>query len=158
MSVKITKDKSGWDKLKKNLLKNSQDVLKIGIFEQAKYGPENDNLQVAQVLQWMEEGDPVLYPPRPVMRVGFLPRLKTSEYVPLFQETISSVLEGKLTLKQSYRRMAPILVAGLKNEIIQWDTPPNSPQTVADKGFNDPLINTGKMLESVDFKVEKRGD
>lgn len=158
MSVKITKDKSGWDKLKKNLLKNSQDILKIGIFDQAKYGPENDNLQVAQVLQWMEEGDPVLYPPRPVMRVGFLPRLKTSEYVPLFQETISSVLEGKLTLKQSYRRMAPILVAGLKNEIIQWDTPPNSPQTVADKGFNDPLINTGKMLESVDFKVEKRGD
>lgn len=158
MSVKITKDKSGWDKLKKNLLKNSQDVLKIGVFEQAKYGPENDNLQVAQVFQWMEEGDPVQYPPRPVFRVGFLPRLKTAEYVPLFQETISSVLEGKLTLKQSYRRMAPILVTGLQNEIIQWDTPPNSPQTVADKGFNDPLIRTGKMLESVDFRVEKRGD
>lgn len=158
MSVKITRDKSGWDKLKKNLLKSSQDVLKLGWFEDARYGPENDNLPVGTVAMWQEEGDPIKYPPRPFIRVGFLPRLKTSEYVPLFQETISSVLEGKLTLKQSYRRIAPILVAGLKNEIIQWDTPPNSPQTVADKGFNDPLINTGKMLESVDFKVEKRGD
>jgi hypothetical protein len=49
------------------------------------------------------------------------------------------------------------MVKGLQNEIIAWDTPPNSPQTVEAKGFNDPLINTGKMLESVDFKVE-RGD
>jgi len=158
MSVKITIDKSGWEKIKKNIVKDSGLSLNLGIFEESKYGPENSNLQVAQVFQWMEEGDPVMYPPRPAFRVGFLPRLKTAEYVPLFQNAITSVLEGKATFKQAYTKMGPVLVKGLQNEIIGWDTPPNSARTVAEKGFNDPLIDSGKMLESVDFKVEKGVD
>ena len=155
MSVKITIDKSGWDKLKKNLLKANKESLKLGFFEDSIYGPENGNLNVAQVAQFMEEGDPVKYPPRPFIRIGFLPRLKTPEYIPIFQQAIKSVLDGQSSFKQAYTRLGPTLVKGLQNEIIGWDTPPNSPQTIEAKGFNDPLINTGKMLESVDFKIEK---
>ncbi len=158
MSVKITVDKSGWEKIKKNLLQGNQEHISLGFFPESKYGPENDNLQVAQVAQFMEEGNPVKYPPRPFIRVGFLPRLKTAEYVPLFQNAITSVLEGKATFKQAYTKMGPVLVKGLQNEIIGWDTPPNSAKTIAEKGFNDPLIDTGKMLESVDFKVERGND
>lgn len=154
MSVKITVDKYGWEKIKKNLLQANQESLKVGFFDD-RYGPENDNLPVAVVARFMEEGDPVKYPPRPFIRAGFLPRLKTSEYVPLFQNAITSVLEGKATFKQAYTKMGPVLVKGLQNEIIGWDTPPNSARTVAEKGFNDPLIDSGKMLESVDFKVER---
>lgn len=158
MSVKITVDKSGWEKIKKNLLQANQESLKLGWFEDARYGPENDNLPVATVARFMEEGDPVKYPPRPFIRVGFLPRLKAPEYVPLFQSAITSVLEGKATFKQAYTKMGPVLAKGLQNEIIGWDTPPNSARTIAEKGFNDPLIDTGKMLESVDFKVERGND
>jgi hypothetical protein len=157
MSVKITVDKTGWDKLKKNLLQSNRESLKLGFFEDSRYGPENDNLNVAQVAQFMEEGDPVKYPPRPFIRIGFLPRLKTPEYIPIFQQAIKSVLDGQSSFRQAYTRLGPVLVKGLQNEIIGWDTPPNSPQTIEAKGFNHPLINTGKMLESVDFKVE-RGD
>lgn len=155
MPVKIKIDTKGWDKLKKNLLQANKEHLSLGFFESAQYGPENDNLPVATVAAWMEEGDPVKYPPRPFIRMGFLPRLKTTEYVPIFQQAIKSVLDGQSTFKQAYTKLGPILVKGLQNEIISWDTPPNSPQTEEAKGFNDPLINTGKMLESVDFKVEK---
>jgi hypothetical protein len=155
MSVKITVDKTGWDKLKKNLLQANKESLKLGFFEDSIYGPENDNLNVAQVAQFMEEGDPVKYPPRPFIRIGFLPRLKTPEYIPIFQQAIKSVLDGQSSFKQAYTRLGPTLVKGLQNEIIGWDTPPNSPQTIEAKGFNDPLINTGKLLESVDFKIEK---
>ena len=158
MSIKITVDTSGWDKIKKNMIRDRSLSLKLGIFEESRYGSENDNLQVAQVFQWQEEGDPVMYPPRPAFRVGFLPRLKTSEYIPVFQQAIKSILDGQATFRQAYTRMGPTLVKGLQNEIIAWDTPPNSPQTIAEKGFNDPLINTGKMLESVDFKVERGND
>lgn len=157
MSIKITVDTSGWDKIKKNLLQANREKLKVGFFEDSRYGPENDTLNVAQVAQFMEEGDPVKYPPRPFIRIGFLPRLKTPEYIPIFQQAIKSVLDGQSSFKQAYTRLGPTLVKGLQNEIIGWDTPPNSPQTIEAKGFNDPLINTGKMLESVDFKVE-RGD
>lgn len=157
MSVKITVDTSGWDKIKKNLLQANRESLNVGFFPESRYGPENENLPVATVAMWQEEGDPVKYPPRPFIRMGFLPRLKTSEYVPVFQQTIKSVLDGQATFKQAYAKLGPVMVKGLQNEIIARDTPPNSPQTVEAKGFNDPLINTGKMLESVDFKVE-RGD
>ena len=154
--IKIKVDTSGWEKIKKNLL-NNKETLKVGFFEDSIYVPENDNLPVAMVAMFMEEGDPVKYPPRPFIRMGFLPRLKTSEYVPVFQQAIKSVLDGQATFKQAYTKLGPVMVKGLQNEIIAWDTPPNSPQTVEAKGFNDPLINTGKMLESVEFKVE-RGD
>ena len=157
MSVKITVDKSGWEKIKKNLLQANQESLKVGFFDD-RYGPENDNLPVAVVARFMEEGDPIKYPPRPFIRVGFLPRLKTAEYVTLFQNAITSVLEGKATLKQAYTKMGPVLVKGLQNEIIGWDTPPNSARTIAEKGFNDPLIDSGRLLESVDFKVERGND
>lgn len=157
MPIKITADTSGWDKIKKNLLQANKESLKVGFFDD-RYGPENDNLPVATVARFMEEGDPVKYPPRPFIRVGFLPRLKSAEYIPLFQNAITSVLEGKATFKQAYTKMGPVLVKGLQNEIISWDTPPNSARTIAEKGFNDPLINTGKMLESVDFKVERGND
>lgn len=157
MSVKITIDTSGWDKIKKNLLQANSESLNVGFFPESRYGPENDNLPVSTVAMFMEEGDPVKYPPRPFIRMGFLPRLKTSEYVPVFQQAIKSVLDGKATFKQAYTKLGPVMVKGLQNEIISWDTPPNSPQTIEAKGFNDPLINTGKMLESVDFKVERGG-
>lgn len=157
MSIKITVDTSGWDKIKKNLLQANKESLNVGFFPDSRYGPENDNLPVATVAMWQEEGDPVNYPPRPFIRMGFLPRLKTAEYVPVFQKAIKSVLDGQATFKQVYTKLGPVMVKGLQNEIISWDTPPNSPQTVEAKGFNDPLINTGKMLESVDFKVERGG-
>lgn len=155
MSIKITVDTSGWDKLKKNLLKANQEELNVGFFPESRYDSSNDNLPVAQVAQFMEEGDPVRYPPRPFIRAGFLPRLKTPEYIPIFQQAIKSVLDGQSTFRQAYAQLGPIMVRGLQNEIIGWDTPPNSPQTIEAKGFNDPLINTGKMLESVDFKIER---
>lgn len=158
MSIKITVDTSGWDKIKKNLLQANRESLNVGFFPDSRYGPENDNLPVATVAMWQEEGDTVKYPPRPFIRMGFLPRLKTPEYIPIFQQAIKSVLDGQSSFKQAYTRLGPTLVKGLQNEIIAWDTPPNSPQTIAEKGFNDPLINTGKMLESVDFKVERGND
>ena len=34
-----------------------------------------------------------------------------------------------------------------------WSIPMNAPLTVELKGFNDPLIDTGKMLDSVEYRV-----
>lgn len=155
MSIKITVDTSGWDEIKKNLLQANKEHLSVGFHEDKQYGPENDNLFVGTVAAWMEEGDPVKYPPRPFIRMGFIPRLNSKEYQAVFKQAIDSVMSGKSTFKAAYNQIGPILKVGLQNEIISWNTPPNSPQTVADKGFNDPLIDTGKMLESVDYKVER---
>lgn len=41
----------------------------------------------------------------------------------------------------------------LKDSIRDWETPPNAPSTIAKKGRNKPLIDTGHMLNSVSYEV-----
>lgn len=156
MSIKITVDTSGWDKIKKNLLQATQENLKIGWFENSRYNSDNDNLPVAQVAQWNEESS-INNPPRPFIRFGFMPKLKGPEYRKVFEASIANVLQGNTTLKAEYNKLGPILVKEMKDVITDWDTPPNSPRTIEAKGFDDPLVWTGRMRESVEFKVE-RGD
>lgn len=51
----ITVDKKVWEKLKKNFLKAEQASIDVGWFQSDRYGPENDNLPMAQVAQWNED-------------------------------------------------------------------------------------------------------
>ena len=45
----------------------------------------------------------------------------------------------------------------IQQSIRQLRTPPNSPLTIAMKGSSNPLINTGKLRNSVDFEIIKGG-
>lgn len=152
MPLKV--DKSLWNKIKSNVLSQSDEALKIGFFDKT-YGSENDNLPVATVASWMEHGNPRDYPPRPFFRVGFLPQLAGPKYKALFQSAIKSVMEGNTTLRAAYMKLGPTMVVDLKSIITAWSTPPNSSQTVEKKGFNDPLIETGFMRDSVEFRIGK---
>lgn len=156
MAFKLTKDTKVWDRLKKDLNSNSGLELKVGFFENSVYGPENDNLQVAQVAQWNEEGS-ATNPTRPFIRVGFMSPIKAGSYEKYFKLAITRILEGKSSFATEYKILGPVAVKDMKQSIADWDTPPNSPITIADKGFNNPLIDSGLMYESVDFKVEKKG-
>ena len=42
----------------------------------------------------------------------------------------------------------------LQESIVKFKDPANAPSTIAQKGFDDPLINTGDMLRSVEYQVE----
>jgi hypothetical protein len=41
----------------------------------------------------------------------------------------------------------------LKKSIVEFDNPPNAAATIAKKGFDNPLIDSHNMLNSVDFVV-----
>lgn len=157
MSFKLTVDKSSWLKVKKELLKGSNLEVQVGIVEPTYYGSDNDNLSVAQVWQWQEEGLPAQnIPTRPAIRVGFMAPIKKGSYDKLFVESMQRIAEGKSTFKQEYMRIGVKAKADLKKAVADWDTPPNAPFTVAEKGFNNPLIDSGLLYESIDFKVDKR--
>lgn len=158
MSFKLKVDKSGWEKLKKELLKGSQLELLVGIVEPTYYGPDNDNLSVAQVWQWQEEGVPAQnIPTRPAIRVGFMAPIKKGSYDKMFAESMQRIASGNSTFKQEYTRIGVQTKADLKKAVADWDTPRNSPLTVELKGFDNPLIDSGLLYESIDFKVDKKG-
>lgn len=158
MSFKLKVDKSGWEKMKKELLKGSQLEVQVGIVEPTYYGSDNDNLSVAQVWQWQEEGVPAQnIPTRPAIRVGFMAPIKKGLYDSYFVESIQRIAEGKSTFKQEYTRIGAMARADLKEAVEMWDSPRNSPYTVDLKGFDNPLIDSGLLYESIDFKVDKKG-
>jgi len=154
MASTLKVDTSVWDKIKRNILVGNNLQVSTGFFEDAVYGEENNNAQVAQIARDNDQGT-VKNPPRPFMKVGF--GIKVQENLPkLFLANMKSIVEGKSTFTKEYKVLSTILTTGLKQTIVDWSTPPNSPRTIADKGFNDPLIKTGKMLESVESKVEAK--
>lgn len=158
MSFKLKVDKSGWNKLKKELLKGSNLEVQVGIVEPRYYGPENDNLSVAQVWDWQESGLPAQnIPPRPAIRIGFMTPIKKGSYDKLFVESMQRIASGSSTFKQEYTKIGVQAKADLKKAVADWDSPRNAPFTVELKGFDNPLIDTGLLYNSIDSKVANRG-
>lgn len=154
MASTLKVDTSVWDRIKKNLVVGDNLQVSTGFFEDAVYDEDNNNAQVAQIARDNDQGT-VKNPPRPFMNVGF--GIKVQENLPkLFLANMKRIVEGKSTFTKEYKVLSTILTTGLKQTIVDWSTPRNSPRTIADKGFNDPLIKTGKMLESVESKVEAK--
>lgn len=159
--MKITKNTKVWESLKKKFRQAQQIEGKLGFFSDAVYGPENDNLPVAQVAKWVEEGHVAggwanaPTPPRPVFRVGLAEAFKLGWNKKDFQAMVTAVATGKTPLiamqasDDSFKR-------SLQNVITAWFDPPNSPATIEMKGFDNPWIETGTLRESVDFKVGRK--
>lgn len=49
--------------------------------------------------------------------------------------------------------MGEMMQGQMRKSIQEWTDPPNADSTVARKGFNKPLIETGQMLRAVDYQV-----
>lgn len=154
----IIKDTRVWDAMKKNLMRGKDFSVNTGFFDEY-YGPENDNLPVAQVAQWQEEGTDKI-PMRPFIRAGFMIKnIEKQEWLtPAIKHMISNVALGKMTWNQLYHKLGPVFVEIMKKEIELWQIPMNAPLTIELKGFNDPLIDSGKMLDSVEYRVSSYDD
>lgn len=50
-------------------------------------------------------------------------------------------------------QMGLLIKGQLQESILNFTTPRNAPSTIARKGFDRPLIDTGYMLQSVDYEV-----
>lgn len=156
--VDIKSDLKEWNALVKRLENLSSLDLQVGFFEDAKYGSENNNLHVATVASWQEQGNPVFnvnYPARPFMRVGLRDSLRRGGYKNEMAQVFTNVMIRKKSSQKELSQLGDKLATELSNIIYAWDTPPNSPSTVDQKGFNDPLVETGTMAESTDYKVVK---
>jgi len=52
-------------------------------------------------------------------------------------------------------RMGVEIVGEIQESIMAFSDPPNAASTIARKGFDKPLIDTGQMVRAVDFEVER---
>lgn len=157
MSMKLTVDKSPWLALKKSFAKAETLEDRLGWFEDNRYGSDNDNLPMAQVAQWIEEGVASKnIPPRPYMRVGLRGALMKGSNDASFKRIITAVANGQDVFKALHRE-GDSFRQTLRQVMLDWDTPPNSPVTIELKGFDDPLIESSELISNVTSKTTKRG-
>ena len=157
MSMKLTVDKKVWNNLKKSFAKAEMFEDQVGWQADAVYGSDNENLPMAQVAQWQEEGVASKnIPPRPFMRVGFKAALSKGANDASFKRIVTAVANGQDVFKALHKE-GDSFRQTLRQVMIDWDTPRNAPTTIELKGFDDPLIETSELISNITSKTTKRG-
>jgi len=165
MTFRLKKDTKVWDKLKRDMSPKNGLEIQLGWFPEHRYGPDNSNQPMAYIAMLNELGhingaDALIpgatTPPRPFMRVGLYQAMKTSPTKAEFEKMIKRVISGK-SVMTALTQSSNFFENLLKRVMRDWDTPPNAALTIEMKGFNDPLRNTGELIDNVTAKVVKKG-
>jgi hypothetical protein len=144
-----------------SLIRRTKDIngteVEVGFWDD-RYGPENDNLPVAQVAAYNNFGTS-FNPTRPFMDDTF----EDMMYQIYMARSVKQIFLSVLTNGRSTQRLLRTLGATIK-ELMQVTIQQyaadggNSQKTIEKKNGRDtPLIDTGKMLESVRFRIHKGG-
>lgn len=150
--VDVVSDEKVWKKLKAKLQRESKEV-EVGWWNSM----HPTGVPVAQVAAWNEEGHYTagMYngysPPRPFISVDF--KKYVDKNMPKYAAYLTSVMQGSMSSSAMYSNIKEDLVNGLKEIILEFDNPRNSDLTVELKGFNDPLIDTGTMYDTVKARL-----
>lgn len=71
------------------------------------------------------------------------------------QKLLEGVMLGKLTGEDFYNRLGLYLKSMVQNKIRDIKNPPNASITVSNKGRNNPLIDSGRLRQSINYEVVK---
>lgn len=142
----------GGDKLAKRLAEMAAKItnvgtLGVGFLENAKYP---DGKSVAMIAAIQDFGAPsVGIPPRPFFRNMIAAKS------PAWGTSLGTILKNNdYDARKSLMIMGELIKGQLKQSIIDTNSPPLSPVTIARKGFAKPLIHTKVMINSVDYEVK----
>ncbi len=153
MRMTISLDLKPLKAMQKKLKTLETTSVEVGFFPEDQYGPENNNLPVAAVALMQERGA-MEYPSRPFFTKTVEDRMVWFHLSKALAETVRGFFKDGRTLTVGLKKAGNILKDEL--EVAIDDYPGSNSISWANyKGFNDPLIYTGKMLNSVKVKIKK---
>ena len=139
---------SGDDKLMAHLNEMVQKLdagtLSVGFMSGATYP---DGTPVAQVAFYNEFGTKNI-PMRPFFRTMI------ANESPTWGNKLAKLLAKDFEGEKALNALGMDISGALEESIIGWTTPSNAPSTIAKKGFDKALIDTGHMKNSITHKVE----
>lgn len=113
---------------------------------------DGDALTLAEVMTVHEFGsDDGRIPERPTFRPAF--DKNRDKYTRELRKGLGRVIDGDSTIDQELGRLGARMAGDIVQEITTITEPPLSPVTIAKKGSDKPLIDTGRARQSVDFEV-----
>lgn len=78
-----------------------------------------------------------------------------ARYAEVISRGVRKVVDGRSTFRVEFGKIGERVVRDVQRKIRAIKDPPNAPATVARKGVNNPLIDTGRMRQSIDYVVEE---
>lgn len=143
MTAQVTGNFSKAKELIEKLKASSQKAVYVGFpaeFNEKVEGSDSFNLaSLAAVLEFGNERIPT----RPFLRQTLAENQK--KYIELFAELINR----GFSIEQAYNQIALIAQGDVQQNIVNGDWAANAESTIKRKGSSKPLIDTGKMRQSV---------
>lgn len=129
----------GFPKSKAGSIQYPEGISLADVAFKNNYGDENN-------------GHPI--PPRPFMNAGSINAVTKTRN---FQRSMfKAIQEKKIGAVMAADLMGAKFQFAMRKTIIDWQYPPNAPFTVQKKGFDDPLIETGLLNQSVTWELRKK--
>lgn len=114
---------------------------------------EDETADLCDIAAWNELGTSEI-PSRPFMRDSVD---NHAEKINAFlQQQLRLLAQGKTTAEQIYKSIGVFQKGLVQKEIVYGDFEPNAPSTIKRKKSDKPLIDTGKMRQSVNFVIKKK--
>lgn len=90
----------------------------------------------------------VTIPARPFMRATVVE--KQGEWP---SELAKALRDNNLNAGKALAAMGEKIATQIEASARNWTDPPNAPATIKKKGFNDPLVGAGDLLDKADYRV-----
>lgn len=97
--------------------------------------------------------DEVHIPPRPFLRYTFDHYL--DNWTELAADLAFKVFVGEISYQDTFPILGDAIVKDIKRTIKEFSKPKNAPLTIANKGFDDPLIEKGELRDSIHWITER---
>lgn len=157
--ITVTTSGPGMEKLRKDIEQVLRLDVLVGIPEDRTGRKDNDPINNAQLMYIHTNGSELRnIPRRPVIE----PAIKAGrdKIIAGLQSAMSSAINGniqeaKIRLKKVGQLGVNLSRAWFVDPRNGW--PPNTPETIAVKGSDQPLIDTGQLRKSITFVVRERG-
>ena len=126
----------------------------------SRQNPSDDGINNAELLYIQSHGSPLWHiPPRPVLEPSV--EANKEPIAKQLQGAVTASIDGnKVGVDQALHRAGFVAENAAKRwfEDPKNGWPPNSPRTIAQKGSDSPLIDTGEMRKSITHVVRDRGE
>lgn len=153
MSVTIKDTDHGYSNLVSVLSRGGM-KLKVGIFPDGEGAKIYDSgATVADVGFWAEEGTKN-QPPRRWFSGWFRGNKDLLAF--WIKGEMRRVIMDKQTTEEALNRIGKKVVGGIQKGILQGVPPPNAPLTVKRKGHGHMLIETGKFIQAIAYRILRR--
>lgn len=135
-----------------NIFKEMQNVyITAGIHKDEK--PYPGGTSVAYIAAILEKGSKSKnIPPRPFLKNTL--KSNKAQYYNMLKENTLDVMKFGGTLDKGLKEVGSNMANDIQNAIYTKRKPPNAPSTVRQKGKNDPLVDSKRLVKSIAYKVE----